>query len=155
MALEISQRAGLPVTHLDVLFWGPDWKPAPVAPALRKLRDVVAGEQWVVEGNFLDHAAADGRFDVADTVILLDLHPVLCLWRALRRLARDRHRRRPDLPEGCAESFDPGLLRWIWRYRRVDLPRALRLLDDLGPRVDVRVLRSRAQVRRFRKEMAR
>ena len=149
LASALSRRLGLPVVHLDVFFYRPGWAPAPETEAVERVTRAVAEETWILDGNFLRHAAQDGRFERADTVIFLDLPRVICLWRVLRRLVRDRRRSRPDLPAGCGESFDPEGLRWIWRYHREDRPEVLRILSGLGPRVDVHRLRSRADVRRF------
>jgi adenylate kinase family enzyme len=147
LTTRLSRRTGLPVVHLDVLFWTTGWKPAPREEALSALADAIARDRWILDGNFLD--AGDGRFTRADNVIFLDLPRRTCLWRVVKRMVRDRRRSRPDLPDGCAEGFDLPFLRWIWSYRRTDRPRVLELLDNLGPGVSVHHLRSRAEVRRF------
>jgi adenylate kinase family enzyme len=149
LAMAVARRSGLPIVHLDVLFWRYGWTPAPRDEALRDLAAAVAGERWILDGNFLDLGGDDTRFERADTVILLDLPRATCVWRVLRRLVRDRRRSRPDLPEGCREGFDLALLRWIWRYRRTDRPRVLAILAGLEQGVDVRHLRSRSDVRRY------
>ena len=150
LAGEIARRTGLPVVYLDHLFWGPEWAPAPREEARRRLQDVVARDRWVLDGNFLPETGDwDARFERADTVIFLDLPRRTCLWRVLWRLARDRRRRRPDLPEGASEGFDLELLRWIWRYPRTDRPRVVELLASLSGVVDVHHLRSPQEVRRF------
>ena len=147
VATTISRRLGLPVVHLDVLFWREGWTPAPRDEARRDLAAAVARERWVVDGNFLD--CDEARFERADAVIFLDLPRRVCLWRVLKRLVRDRGRSRPDLPRGSREGFDLSLLRWIWRYPCVDRPRVLAILARLDDRVAVHHLRSRADVRRF------
>jgi adenylate kinase family enzyme len=139
----------VPVVHLDPLFWRAGWTPAPPDEARRALADAVAGERWVLDGNFLDFDGDDPRFACADTVLFLDLPRRTCLRRVLWRLVRDRRRRRPDLPEGASERLDLELLRWIWRYPRDDRPRVLALLERLEPGVDVRRLRSPRAVRRY------
>ena len=149
LASRISQRTGLPVVHLDVLFWRRGWTPAPRAKAVRDLAAAIARERWILEGNFLEAGLTDPRFDRAETVIFLDLSRTRCFWRVLKRLVRDRRRRRPDLPDGCFEGFDLEFLRWIWRYPRTDRPRVLRLLAGLDPRVDVRHLHSPSDVQRY------
>lgn len=143
----LAGRTGLPVVHLDHLFWRPRWTPAPRDEAARALAAAIAGDRWILDGNFLD--AGDDRFDRADTVVFLDLPRAACLSRVLKRLVRDRRRDRVDLPAGCREGFDPALLRWIWRYPREDRPRVLVLLEELGGRVTVHRLRSAAEVRRY------
>jgi adenylate kinase family enzyme len=152
LANGISRRTGIPVVHLDLLFWRPGWTPAPQEEARRDLAAAIAGNRWILDGNFLADGD-DARFDRADTVIFLDLSRGTCLRRVLWRLVRDRRRSRSDLPEGCSEGFDLSLLRWIWRYPKNDRPRVLALLARLDGRVDVRRLRSRADVRRYLDEL--
>jgi adenylate kinase family enzyme len=132
------------------LFWRQGWTRAPAEEARRGLATAVAGERWILEGNFLDaDGGAGGRFERADTVVFLDLPRRRCLWRILSRRVRDRGRSRRDLPEGCREGFDPGLLWWIWRYPSADRPRVLTLLDGLDSRVAVHRLRSGLEIKRF------
>jgi adenylate kinase family enzyme len=149
LAASISRRTGLPVVHLDVLFWRPGWTPAPRDEALRDLDAAIAGERWILDGNFLGQDGDDARFARADMVIFLDVPRVTCTWRVLRRLVRDRRRTRPDLPEGCREGFDRAFLWWVWRYPRSNRPRVLAILADLDRRIAVRRLRSRSDVQRF------
>jgi adenylate kinase family enzyme len=129
------------------LFWRAGWSPAPRDQAARDLAAAIAGDGWILDGNFLEAGAE--RFERADTVVFLDLPRTTCLWRVLARLVRDRRRDRVDLPPGCREGFDPELLRWIWRYPRKDRPRVLALLDELDGPVTVHRLRSPGDVRRY------
>jgi adenylate kinase family enzyme len=148
VARSISRRTGLPVVHLDPLFWRPGWTPAPEEEARRDLATAIGRDRWILDGNFL--ADDDPRFARADTVIFLDLSRARCLWRVFKRLMRDRRRRRPDLPSGCSEGFDLSTLRWIWSYPTADRPRVLGILAQLDERgVDVRRLRSPSDVRRL------
>jgi adenylate kinase family enzyme len=48
-----------------------------------------------------------------DTVIFLDLPPLLCVWRVLKRLAQYRSRTRPDMAAGCYEHFNLKFLLWV------------------------------------------
>ena len=147
LASEISKRTGLPVVHLDRLFWREGWTPAPRDEALRELEAAVAAPRWILDGNFLDEDPAI-RFARADTVVFLDIPRTRAIWRVLGRLVRDRGRSRPDLPDGSSEAFDWPLLRWVWRYPKEDRPRVLQLLGELrGRGVDVHQLRSSSEVR--------
>jgi adenylate kinase family enzyme len=151
LARAISVRTGLPVVYLDHLFWRPGWTPARRDEALRGLDEAITRDTWILDGNFLANGAdgADRRFERADTVIFLDQSRLTCLWRVAKRIVRYRGQSRADLPEGCPESYDHSLLRWIWSYPKTDRPRVLELLVGLNERVDVHHLRSRAEVRRF------
>ena len=103
LAHRLSACTGLPVIHLDRIFWRSGWQPAPRDEALAELESALAGDRWIADGNFLD--AGDTRFARADTVIFLDLPRALCIWRVLWRRVRDRGRERPDLP--ALEGFRP------------------------------------------------
>lgn len=149
LAQSLGARRDLPVTHLDTIFWTEGWTAAPLEVSVPTLAAVVAEDRWVLDGNFLEHASVDGRFARTDTVIFLDLPALLCAWRTLWRWMRDRHRRRPDLPDGCAESFDLDGLKWIAQYAKKDRPQVLAILDDLGTNIAVHRLRSRRAVEHF------
>lgn len=151
LATEISRRTGIPVVHLDRIFWRAGWVRAPADDAARGFRAAIAGDSWILDGNFLwdERVAGDGRFERADTVVFLDLPRRTCLRRVLVRLVRERGRSRPDLPDGAREGVDLPLLRWIWSYGKTDRPRVLDLLAQLDERVAVHHLRSPSDVKRF------
>ena len=149
LANELSARTGLPVVHLDVMFWKPGWTRGSREDDQREFATALAGDRWILDGDFLNVGGSDVRFERADTVVFLDLPRRTCLRRVLTRAVRDRGRRRSDLPEGCEESLDLDLLRWIWRYPRTSRPRILQTLDRLDGTADVHVLRSPKDVQRF------
>lgn len=142
----LAERLGLPAVHLDTVYWGPGWT-APQQQAWETAHDtVLAGPDWVADGSFRDTLA--GRLERADLAVLLDLPTAVCLAGALRRLVRQRlpgAPERPDLPAGCAESFDPSYLRWVLSYRRRELPEVEHLLARSG--VPVERFRTRAAAR--------
>ena len=148
LAAAVAARADLPVVHLDVVYWKPGWTPPLEEEFAAALDHAVAGERWILDGNFLRHGEPDPRFARADTVIFLDLPRTTCLWRVVKRRLQEPRRPRRDLPEGCRESIDLEFMRWVWRYPRRNRPRVLALLDGLDG-VDVRRLRSTADVRRY------
>jgi adenylate kinase family enzyme len=149
LAGQISERTGLPVVHLDPLFWRAGWTPGPTEEVRAAFAAAIAGDRWILDGNFLGEGGDDGaRFARADTAVFLDRSRWLCLWRIAGRVARSRGRRRPDLPDGCDESVDVSFLRWVWGYPRKDRLRVLALLAQLDG-VDVHHLRSGRDVERF------
>jgi adenylate kinase family enzyme len=154
----LAELTGLPVVHLDRIFWRANWAAAPRDEARRQLAAAAERERWILDGNFLAEARAgqaEPRFDRADTVIFLDLPRRVCIWRVLTRLLRDRGRTRADLPQGAEEGFDLPLLRWIWDYPHADRPRVLELLGQLEARgAATHRLRSRTDVRRFLRSLA-
>lgn len=149
LARGLATRTGLPVVHLDVVYWRPGWTAPPPDEFRAALDSAVAAERWILEGNFLRDNGPDPRFARADTVVFLDVPRTTCLWRVTLRAVRNRRRGRGDLPEGCPESLDLAFLRWIWRYPQKNRPDVLARLTALGPEVGVHRLRSNGDVRRL------
>ena len=115
LALKLGRKLGLPVIHLDVLYWRPGWKASDTASFRVRVAEAIAGDEWVVDGSF-SGLAFDLTLARAETLVVIDRPRWLCQWRILLRSAFDRDTTRPDLPEGCPEQFDWKLMREAWRY---------------------------------------
>lgn len=50
LALWLGAQTGLPVHHLDQVFWMPDWTRRPEAKKLEMAAGIGAQEQWIIEG---------------------------------------------------------------------------------------------------------
>lgn len=148
----LSAKTGLPVVLLDLHFWKPGWAEPSEDEWRQKQRGLLAGDDWIADGNY--HATLALRLERADTVVFLDTPWWRCAWRALVRGIRSR----PvgfELPEGCDESRwrrlrdEWSLAYRIWRVRRSDAERELRIISKHGRHVTLHLLRSKRQVRRF------
>lgn len=147
LARALARRTGLPLVHLDALYWHPGWVPTP-EPAWRDIvTRLVSEPRWILDGNY--GGTFDLRFARADTVIFLDLPGWRCLARVVARRIRWRGRSRPSLPTGCPERLTPAFAWWMLTYRRRRRPGILARLGTLGPETAVHVLRSRAEVDRY------
>jgi adenylate kinase family enzyme len=122
LALKLGAKLGLPVIHLDVLYWRPGWKPSDVESFRERVGKAIAGDGWIVDGSF-SGLAFDLTIARADTLMLIERPRWLCVWRVLWRSAFQRRGQRPDLPDGCPEKFDCDLLRQTWRWPIDRLPR--------------------------------
>ncbi|GMG82074.1 ATPase AAA [Paralimibaculum aggregatum] len=149
LAREIGARRGLPVVHVDGLFWQPGWVQGSRAALRARLGEITAGEAWVIDGNYSD--SWPERLARADTLVVLDPPGWLRLWRVLRRTWRHRGRSRPDLAPGCPERFDTGFLRFTLGYRGLRRDRTLALLDKAGPGTACHRIVTARDLARFRK----
>ena len=147
LAVELGRLLDLPVIHLDRHFWRPGWVSVPTEEWEEIVRDLVAGERWVMDGNY--GATLDMRLAAADTVIFMDFPTRLCLWRVLARWVRHRGRTRPDMGPECPETVDLEFLRWIVSFRRKSRPKILSAVQEHGEGVQVVVLRNPREVRAF------
>jgi adenylate kinase family enzyme len=149
-ARELSGRTGLPPVHLDRLYWRPGWTPTPAGEWEAVVRAAVAGEAWVMDGNY--GGTLELRLAAADTAVFLDTPQLTCVRRVLARSLRDRGRTRDDMGPGCPERLLPDLefVRWVWGYPRDVRPRVLASLADFERRGGhVAVLRTPAETRAF------
>ncbi len=92
------------VLHLDRSFWKRDWEEKNGYERMEILEGFVLSEKWwIIEGNYLRFAELHIR--AADTIIFLDLPPLLCLWRRIKRHHENRGLPRRDIPEGCTDRI--------------------------------------------------
>lgn len=146
-AEQLRSRTGLPLTHLDALYWQAGWVPLAAAEWVGTVADLVVRERWILDGNF--GGTLERRLAACDTVVFLDLSRWVCLGRVLRRWWRHRGHARPDMPPECPEHLSAVYLHWIWTYPSARRPRVLQLLDQVGPGVRVVRLRSTREVDEF------
>mgnify|MGYP000084129500 CR=1 FL=1 len=115
LAHALARRTGLPLHHLDRMHWLPGWVERDRAEGLEAVRQVLAQDRWIIDGNY--GSSLPLRLTRADTVVWLDYPTHLCLGRALKRWWAYRGRSRPDMTEGCDERLDPEFLLYIARFR--------------------------------------
>jgi adenylate kinase family enzyme len=127
VAARIGRRLGAPHVELDAIYHQPGWVPLPVEEMRARVAAAVAGERWVVDGNY--SAVRELVWGRADTIIWLDLPRLVVarqvVWRTMRRVAARR-----ELWNGNRErwrnffSLDPeeSVIVWSWskhgEYRR-------------------------------------
>lgn len=147
LAARLGALSGLPVVHLDALYWNAGWVATPPDEWARVVARLIEGDAWVMDGNY--GGTLDLRLAACDTVVFLDLPRLVCLWRVVRRWLRYRGRTRPDMASGCAEQIDAEFLRWIWTYPTQRRPGILARLATLTGGQRVVVLRSQREVEAF------
>lgn len=158
LALRLGRALGIEVSHLDALLWKPGWVLAGREEQIAIQREIIARDRWIIDGNF--GGTLSLRIAAADTILLLDLPPLLCVRRVIMRRLRGRGRTRPDMAQGCPEHLrltrtDREFLARVWNFRRNSLPGILPLLQGKREGARVITLRSPAAVERFIAEVER
>lgn len=147
VARRLAERTGLPLIHLDRLYWRAGWRPTPAVEWRATVEHLVSRDAWIIDGNY--GGTLDLRLQACDTVVFLDLPRIVCLWRVLKRLACHLGQARPELHPGCRERVSWKFLVWIWTYpsrRRADILKRLAALDK---RKRVTILPSSAEIEEF------
>ena len=147
LAARIAARTGLPLIHLDALYWRAGWVEPPPDEWARIVEEIAARPAWVMDGNYSGTLVR--RLAACDTVVFLDLPRLVCAWRVVKRWLRHRGRTRPDMAPGCEEQVTWEFLRWIWDYPRRSRPKVLARIESHAAGKRVVILRSSAEAERF------
>ena len=145
LARQLATTLGLPVTHLDAIYYDQDWKPLPQDEFAARQEKLVTEPRWVIDGNYASTLPI--RLAAADTVIFLDLPAITCLWGILRR--RWRYRGGQHQQVGVYDRITWNFVRYIWRYRHDMAPKVQSLIAEHAAHARVVTLTSRRQARRF------
>jgi adenylate kinase family enzyme len=146
LARKLGEKTGLPVVHLDALFWKPGWVESEREVFDARVLAELEKPAWIIDGNYARTLPV--RLEKCDGVIYLDFPRWLCLWGVLKRVAKNYGKIRPDMPEGCPERFDWEFLVWVWNFNKHVRPKLLQALES-KPEVTVTVLKNRKDVNRF------
>ncbi len=147
LARRLGEKCGLPVVHLDKLYWTGEWEHLDKDDFDRVLEAELEKPEWILDGNFT--RTLPRRLKACDLVVYLDYPTRVCLWGAIRRVLRNYGKTRPDMGGNCPERFDPEFLRWILTFRREKRPGLLEAIRASGK--PCRVLTSRREAEAFLK----
>lgn len=127
LAQRVRRATGRPLIHLDDEHWGPGWQRPSDEEWVRRQRELAAGPEWIIEGDYLPTVPI--RAECATAALVVDTATLTCLYRVVRRAARIRAGDLSALPAAVrataagrvrATKDFPGLLRKILRFRRHD-----------------------------------
>jgi adenylate kinase family enzyme len=149
------ENLGLPFVELDSIFHQPGWAPLPAGEFRRRIADVAAGDDWVIDGNY--SAVRPLIWERADTVVWIDLPRRVVMrqivWRTLRRVAC-----RAELWNSNRESWanfftwkpEKSVISWAWHRHPVYRQRYSAAIDDpANAHLRFVRLQTRADGRRF------
>ena len=149
LARQLGELTGLPVVHLDKLFWHPGWVESTKEEIDAKIAAALDEPQWIMDGNY--NRTLPMRIRKCDTVIYLDFSRFACLMGVAKRVLTTYGTVRPDMGEGCPERFDLDFLRWVWNFNKNKREQYYRLLNE-AEGVETIVLKNRRAVRKFLKQ---
>ena len=113
---------GIPLIHLDNLFWNADQTTVEQSVFREKLAAVLQEDAWIIDGNY--GSTLEMRMQACDTVIFLDIPPDVCLEGVCERKGTARS----DLPWVETEE-DPEFTAYIRGFPTQGRPQILRLLE--------------------------
>ena len=147
-ARALAQKSGLPLVHLDQLYWNGCWEHVSKEEFDILLQAELEKPQWIIDGNF--NRTLPHRLEYCDHVFFFDMPTWLCLWGITKRLLTNYGKSREDMGGNCPERLDKNkleLCRHVLNFNKQHRKDYYKLLENCN----VTVFRSRKQVRKFLK----
>lgn len=150
---KLSKELNIEVTHLDKLYWLPNWKKQSDEYCLEITKELTNKEEWILDGNYIQ--TLDERLSKADLVIFLKINRFECIRSLFRRkkLTVKKKIVRDDLADGCADKLDFCFLKWVFSFNKKYAPRLLEKINNY-PHICVKTFSKREDAEKFILELS-
>jgi len=146
LARALKEKLGLPLVHLDQLWWQEGWTHVTREEFDRRLELALNMERWIMDGNF--SRTIGQRLPKCDTIIYLDFSRWTCLWGVFQRILKNYGKVRPDMTDGCPERLDWDFIKFVWNFNKNNRVRNYTYLAQAKHAKHI-VLKSRKEVKAF------
>lgn len=137
----LHQITGIPLFHLDMLYWNTDKTTVERAVFLEKLFRVVQKDQWIIDGNY--SSTMELRLQACDTVIFLDYPAEVCLEGIRQRQGKPRS----DMP-WTETKEDPEFIQYVKDFHHQSRPQIIEMLGKY-PDKNIHIFTNRTQADTF------
>ena len=120
-SLRLGEKTGLPLIHLDNIWWRSDRTHITREEFDRRLAEILRTEAWILDGYY--NRSCELRIRACDTVFFLDYSEEICMRGITERVGT----RRPDMP-WTEQALDPELVELVRRFHSEMRPALLALL---------------------------
>ncbi|MBQ3256634.1 MAG: adenylate kinase [Oscillospiraceae bacterium] len=141
LAKALHEKTGLPLFHLDMLYWNEDKTTVSDEVFMERLSRVLAETCWIIDGNYA--STLDLRMQFCDTALFLDYPVELCLAGIASRIGQAR----TDMPWVETEA-DPEFLEFVKSYPALIRPNVLALLNKYTDK-EIHIFRNRQEADEF------
>ena len=137
----LHNKTGIPLYHLDMMYWNADKTTAEKSVFLERLSTVLEKDEWIIDGNY--GSTMELRMAACDTVVFLDYPLEVCLDGIKER----RGKPRSDMPWIETEE-DAEFIEFIKNYNEQQKPKVLELLEKYSDK-NIVIFKSREQADTF------
>ena len=145
LARALSEITGIPLYHLDNIWWNPDRTHVSRETFDERLAELISRDSWIIDGDY--SRTYEVRIAAADTVIFLDVDLQQCLEGIRERAGH----KRSDLP-WIENEVDRDLTETVYSYREKKRPVVLSLLEKYRDK-EILTFTSRSQINCWLKEL--
>ena len=140
-ARALHDKTGIPLYHLDMMYWNADKTTVEKSVFLERLSAVLEKDEWIIDGNY--GSTMELRMAACDTVIFLDYPLDVCLDGIKER----RRKPRSDMPWIETEE-DAEFIEFIRNYDEQQKPKVLELLEKYSDK-NIVIFKSREEADAF------
>ncbi len=133
----LHELIGLPLYHLDLLYWNSDRTIVSKEIFRERLQNVLVFDRWIIDGNY--GSTMEMRMAECDTVFFLDYPLEVCIEGIRQRQGKPR----PDMPWIETED-DEEFMEFIKNFEKESKPKILRLLQKYKEK-NIIILKSREE----------
>ena len=137
----LQVKIGLPLYHLDILFWNNDKTHVTREVFDQRLSEILNQDKWIIDGNY--SRTLETRINACDTVFLLDLPVCDCLIGANNRIGKPRD----DMP-WIEQELDDEFKNFILNFPQNELPRIYELLKKHSSKTVI-IFNSHSQIEEY------
>ena len=137
----LSAKIGIPVYHLDNMYWNADKTTVEKDVFRERLADILTTEKWIIDGNY--GSTMEQRLDACDSVFFLDYPAEICLDGVRERMGKPRG----DMP-WFETAEDAEFIGFIKGYNQNQRPAVVELLEKYNGK-NIFVFRAREEATEF------
>lgn len=141
LAKKLQKITGIPLFHLDMMYWNEDKTTVPKSLFLERLSKAMEGEEWIIDGNY--SSTMEQRINACDTVIFLDYPLDICLHGVRER----RGKVRTDMP-WVEKEEDAEFTEFIKNYNLQSRPIVMEILGRYSHK-NIYIFSNRNQAEEF------
>ena len=138
----LHKITGIPLFHLDMLFWNKDKTTVEKSVFLDRLLKIVQKDEWIIDGNY--SSTMELRIQKCNTVIFLDYPLDVCLNGIKERKGKPRS----DMPWIETDEEDEQFIEFVKNYNSQSRPQVIELLNRYSQK-DIYTFSNRTQAEEF------
>ncbi len=139
---KLKSITGLPLYHLDMLFWNEDKTTVPREVFIGRVQAVMQKPAWIIDGNY--GSSMEMRIKESDTVFFLDYPTEVCVEGIEARKGKPRS----DMPWMNDDGTDKDFIEFVKKYNTESRPGVLELLKKYSDK-NIIVFKNRAEADKY------
>lgn len=139
---KLRDATGLPLYHLDMMYWNEDRTTVSKEVFLKLLQDAMSKPEWIIDGNY--GSTMETRLNACDTVFFLDYNVEVCIAGVEERKGQPRS----DMPWVESGATDQEFIDFIKNYNSECRPGVMSLLEKYSSK-NIIVFTSREEADKY------